>query len=194
MYSIDELIEIVGELPSIGPRSARKIVLKLIKEPEGLMSRLARALQLAAASVKKCEICGNIDSVSPCEICSSEKRDKKVICVVEGISDLWAIEKAKMFEGVYHVLWGNVANDPKSEDNMNIPALKKRIDEEDVSEIVLATCATLEGQTTGYFLADILRKENVKITRLAYGIPMGANLDYMDEGTLSFAFSQRNKF
>ncbi len=195
IQSIENLIKLISKLPGLGPRSARRIVLQLIKNPQNIMLPLSQALEEVANEIKKCTLCGNVDVVSPCSICCSEKRDKETICVVEDVTDLWAIERGNFYSGQYHVLGGTLsALDGRTPDKLNMESLKARVANGNISEVIIATGATLEGQTTGYYISDMIKPFNVKSSRLAHGIPVGGELDYMDEGTLTLAMKMRQDF
>lgn len=195
IQSVENLIKLISKLPGLGPRSARRIALELIKNPHNLMLPLATTLQEVAAEIKECETCGNIDVQSPCSICASDKRDVSTICVVEDVTDLWAMERGSFYSGVYHILGGTLsALDGRTPDKLNFEALKNRVANGNVSEVIIATGATLEGQTTGYYISDMIKPYNVKSSRLAHGIPVGGELDYMDEGTLTLAMKMRQEF
>lgn len=188
---IERLIQLLAKLPGLGPRSARRAVLELLKKREVLMEPLALALQDAAGAIKTCEICGNLDTSTPCSLCCDPRRDPKVICVVEDVADLWALERAGVFRGRYHVLGGALsALDGITPERLNVTALIARV-QQGVEEIILAMNATVEGQTTAHYLLDALSEHRVKVTRLAHGVPVGGELDYLDEGTLSAAFKAR---
>jgi recombination protein RecR len=188
---IERLIQLLAKLPGLGPRSARRAVLELLKKREVLMEPLALALQDAASAIKTCEICGNLDTSTPCSLCCDPRRDPKVICVVEDVADLWALERAGVFRGRYHVLGGALsALDGITPERLNVTSLIARV-KGGVEEIILAMNATVEGQTTAHYLLDALTEHQVKVTRLAHGVPVGGELDYLDEGTLSAAFKAR---
>ena len=192
---IDELIRIFSKLPGLGPRSARRVVLHLLRQKDKLMQPLAATLLQAIDSVKSCGVCGNLDSIAPCHICMDAKRDASVICVVEELADLWAIERCNLFRGHYHVLGGTLsAMDNRGPDQLNMASLITRAEADSVKEIILATNATLEGQTTAHYLTSKLEHCNVAISRLAQGIPMGGELDYLDDGTLGAALKARLPF
>lgn len=191
---IENLIKIIAKLPSLGTRSARRIVLQLIKKKETIMSPLMEAMQNVSDNIKTCEICGNFDTVSPCMICSSEKRENETICVVQDVADLWAMERAGFYRGKYHVLGGVLsALDGVAPEDLNIESLFGRLARENVSEIILALPATIDGQITSHYLISKLKDYNVKVSTLAKGIPMGAELDYMDEGTIQLALDSRKE-
>lgn len=192
--SLEELIKILSKLPGLGPRSAKRAALYFIKSPE-IMIGLSNTLKKVSDEIKTCDHCGNIDITSPCNICSDNTRDKNIICVVEHIGDLWAIEKGKVYKGLYHVLGGTLsALDNRSPKDLNISNLSNRIKNNNITEVIIATNATLEGETTGHYVAKLIEPLKTKITRLAHGIPVGAELDYVDEGTLSFALQLRQNF
>jgi len=186
---IERLIQLLAKLPGLGPRSARRAALVLLKKRDLLLEPLASAMQAAAAATRNCEICGNLDTTSPCAICRDPRRDPHVLCVVEDVADLWALERAGVFRGRYHVLGGALsALDGVTPERLNIAALLERV-QNGVDEVILAMNATVEGQTTAHYLMDHLT--GVKTTRLAHGVPVGGELDYLDEGTLSAAFKAR---
>lgn len=188
---IERLIQLLARLPGLGPRSARRAALVLLKKRDVLLMPLADALQAAAAAIRTCEICGNLDTVSPCAICTDSRRDPGLLCVVEDVADLWALERAGIFTGRYHVLGGALsALDGVTPEKLNLEGLPGRV-RQHVREVILAMNATVEGQTTAHYLMDLLENVDVKVTRLAHGVPVGGELDYLDEGTLSAAFKAR---
>jgi len=192
MSSIDALITTIAKLPGLGPRSAQRITLKLLREETKLLHPLIEALSAVKDDVTACEMCDNLDVTSPCTICASDKRDDATICIVEEVSDLWAIERGGMYKGRFHVLGGTLsAIDGRGPDALGIPKLLSRAGDERVTEVILATNNTLEGQTTAHYLAEALDACNVTLTRLAQGIPVGGELDYLDEGTLGAALMSR---
>ena len=192
MNHLDELIRLFARLPGLGPRSARRVVLQLIRHKDKQLLPLLQGLQQAVDTVKQCGHCGNLDSVDPCHICTDARRDASVICVVEDVADLWAIERCHLFRGRYHVLGGTLsAIDDHGPEQLNIEPLIRRAASDEVREIILATNATLEGQTTAHYLSRRLEACNVSISRLAQGIPMGGELDYLDDGTLGAALKAR---
>ena len=192
LSDVDRLIQLLARLPGLGPRSARRAVLHLLKRRETLLEPLAQAMAAAAASVRTCSVCGNIDATDPCAICRDPARDHAAICVVEGVGDLWALERAGGFRGRYHVLGGTLsALDGVGPEDLRIPALLARIDSGAVTEVVLATNATVDGQTTAHYIAERLADSGVAVTRLAHGVPVGGELDYLDDGTLTAAFKAR---
>ena len=187
---IERLIQLLAKLPGLGPRSARRATLELLKKREALLEPLSVALAEAAAAIKICEVCGNLDTQSPCSLCRDPRRDARLLCVVEEVADLWALERAGVFRGRYHVLGGALsALDGITPERLNVAALLARA--KDADEVILAVNATVEGQTTAHYLLDALAASGVKVTRLAHGVPVGGELDYLDEGTLSAAFKAR---
>lgn len=191
---IEKLIKLIAKLPSLGSRSARRIVLHLIKKKEASLLPLIEAMQNVAENIKTCEICGNFDTSSPCSVCSSEKREKNIICVVQDVADLWAMERTGFYHGQYHVLGGVLsALDGVAPEDLNIESLINKIMSGGVTELVLALPATIDGQITSHYLVNKLKSYDVKITSLAQGIPVGAELDYMDEGTIQLALNSRKE-
>lgn len=189
---IDHLIKLISRLPGLGPRSARRAVLDLLKNRESLMLPLSQALGKTAEIIEECALCHNLDTVSPCSICSNKQRDTSVLCVVEDISDLWAIEKSGSFKGYYHVLGGTLsALDGISPEDLAIPHLLERVRTQTVKEVIIALNATIDGQTTAHYLSDCLQPFGITITQLAHGVPIGGQIDYMDDGTLSTALKSR---
>ena len=195
LSEIEWLIQLLARLPGLGPRSARRAVLQMIKRPETLMLPLAAAMQTAAESIRSCATCGNLDTVDPCAICRDGRRDGALICVVEEVGDLWAIERSGAFKGFYHVLGGTLsALDGRGPEQLNIGTLLKRAGVDNggkVSEVILALGATVDGQTTAHYVAERLAGMDVAVTRLAHGVPVGGELDYLDDGTLSAALKAR---
>ncbi len=189
---IEHLIGLLAKLPGLGPRSARRAVLYLIKRRESLAQPLTRAMTDALANIKACSECGNLDTTDPCRLCTDPERDPELICVVEDVADLWALERAKVFKGRYHVLGGTLsALDGVGPDDLNIPGLIERAGNGGVKEVILATSATVDGQTTAHYLADLLAGTDVVVTELAHGVPVGGELDYLDAGTLGAAIKAR---
>ncbi len=192
---IDELIRLFSKLPGLGPRSARRVVLLLMRNREQVMKPLHHTLGKALESIKTCNICGNLDTHDPCVICNDVRRDDSVLCVVEDLADLWAIERCNLYRGKYHVLGGTLsALDDRGPAQLNIEPLIARAGAGQVKEIILATNATIEGQTTAHYITTRLSETNVSISRLAQGIPMGGELDYLDDGTLGAALRARLPF
>jgi recombination protein RecR len=192
---IDRLVQFFARLPGLGPRSARRVVLFLIKRRESLMLPLAQALESAAHAMRTCTTCGNVDVTDPCAVCVDPRRDPSLICVVEDVADMWALERAMVYSGRYHVLGGALsALDGKGPEDLLITGLVDRARADEVKEIILATSATVEGQTTAHYVAERLADANVKISGLAHGVPVGGELDYLDDGTLSAALKERRTF
>lgn len=192
---IERLIQLLSKLPGLGPRSARRAALHLVKKREELMQPLTSALGDALEKIVVCDTCGNIDTRNPCMVCADETRDHSLLVAVENVADLWALERAGAVNGRYHVLGGTLsALDGIGPDDLNIASLVSRAHEPEVKEVVLALSATVDGQTTAHYITDLLRDADVKITRLAHGVPVGGELDYLDEGTLSAAIRQRTLF
>ena len=189
---IERLINYLSKLPGLGPRSARRAALFLLKRREALLVPLLKALESAADSIKPCMRCGNLDSQDPCAICANPERDGSIICVVEEVADLWALERTLSFKGRYHILGGLLsALDGVGPEDLNIAAILARAEAPDVTEIILAMSATVDGQTTAHYVTDRLHGLGVRITRLAHGVPVGGELDYLDDGTLSAALKAR---
>jgi recombination protein RecR len=190
MSELDTLIQLLARLPGLGPRSARRAALYLIKRREQVMQPLAAALGAAAAAIRQCTTCGNLDTSDPCAICRDPERDPAAICVVEDLADLWALERTGAFHGHYHVLGGTLsALDGIGPDELNIARLIARLGPE--TELILALNATVEGQTTAHYIADRAAQSGARISRLAQGVPIGGELDYLDEGTLTAALKAR---
>ncbi len=192
---IERLIQLLARLPGLGPRSARRAALFLIKKREQIMSPLATALQAALEKIEVCRQCGSIDSQNPCTVCTDPRRDPSIIVVVADVADLWALERAHAVNARYHVLGGTLSPlDGIGPQELAIDALVSRAHDPAVKEVILALNATVDGQTTAHYITDLLQDADVKITRLAHGVPVGGELDYLDEGTLSAAIRQRTLF
>ena len=192
MSEIDRLIQYLAKLPGLGPRSARRAALHMLKRRETVLEPLAEAMAAAAESIRGCSVCGNLDTRDPCGICADSRRDPAVICVVEDVADLWALERTGSFRGRYHVLGGVLsALDGVGPDDLYIPALVARARGPEVAEVILATSVTVDGQTTAHYIVDRLAGSQVKISGIAHGVPMGGELDYLDDGTLSQALKAR---
>ena len=190
--AIDNLIKTLARLPSLGPRSARRIALHMIQNKEELMLPLANSLIYTADTIKTCTTCDNLDTISPCRICIDPKRDNKTLCIVSSVADIWAIERTGHYKGRYHVLGGELsAIDGITPDDLNLATLQDRIKNDKTTEVIIALSATVDGQTTVYYINDLLDNMNVKITGLARGIPTGGELDYLDDGTITTAFKSR---
>ena len=190
---IEQLIQLLAKLPGLGPRSARRAALYLIKRRQALLEPLARALANAAESVRACSVCANLDTADPCAICADARRDRAIICVVEDVADLWALERAAAYRGLYHVLGGTLsALDGVGPEDLRIDALVERAGAaEETREIILAMNATVDGQTTAHYITERLAGAEILITRLAHGVPVGGELDYLDDGTLMAALKAR---
>jgi recombination protein RecR len=189
---IDRLIQLLARLPGLGPRSARRAALQLMKRREALMLPLADSLRRAAEKLRDCSLCGNLDTSDPCALCADPARDGSLICVVEEIADLWAIERSGAFKGRYHVLGGTLsALDGRGPEELRIGALAARARAPEVREVILALSATVDGQTTAHYIAERLGDCEVAVSRLAHGVPVGGELDYLDDGTLSAALKAR---
>jgi recombination protein RecR len=192
---IERLVQILARLPGLGPRSARRAALTLLKKREALMRPLAVALDDAADKVRACTQCGNLDTQDPCVVCRDPNRDATIVCVVEDVADLWALERASIFKGRYHVLGGVLsALEGIGPEDLNVAPLVERARQGGVREIVLATSATVDGQTTAHYVMERLKDCAVAVTRLAHGVPVGGELDYLDEGTLAAALEARRPF
>src|ERR1700741_877636 len=192
---IERLIQLLARLPGLGPRSARRAALFLIKKREMLMTPLAAALQLALEKIEVCRICGNIDSQNPCTVCTDVKRDGGVIVVVADVADLWALEGAGAINARHHVLGGTLSPlDGVGPQDLTIDALVNRVHAERPRELILALNATVDGQTTAHYVTDLIQDTGIKVTRLAHGVPVGGELDYLDEGTLAAALRARTPF
>lgn len=192
---LQRLIDLLAKLPGLGPRSAKRAALYLLKKREPVMRPLAFALADAAEKVKSCSQCGNWDSIDPCAVCADRERDASVLCVVQDVGDLWALERASAHRGRYHVLGGLLSPlDGVGPDDINVGGLIARAQSDAVSEVVIALPATVDGQTTAHYLTEHLETANVAVTRLSQGVPVGGELDYLDEGTLAAAMRSRRAF
>lgn len=191
---IEALIDLMARLPGLGPRSARRAVLAMLKKRDALMAPLATALATVALSARDCATCGNIGTTDTCALCADPARATTEICVVEDVADLWAMERSRAFKGRYHILGGTLsALDGVGPDQLRIPQLLDRIAQENITEIILALNATVDGQTTAHYIADALAMADVKITSLAQGVPIGGELDYLDDGTIGAALRARRQ-
>ena len=192
---IERLIQLLARLPGLGPRSARRAALHLLKKRELLMAPLSAALQSALEKIEVCSVCGNIDTQNPCTLCTDPRRENSVIVVVADVADLWALERAQAINARYHVLGGTLSPlDGVGPQELAIDALIARARGEGVQEVILALNATVDGQTTAHYITDLLQDAHVKVTKLAHGVPVGGELDYLDEGTLAAAIRQRVAF
>lgn len=191
---IEKLIKTVAKLPALGTRSARRIVLQLLKKKNEQMLPLIEALQNVAQNIQTCKVCGNFDTGEICSICASSERDFKTVCVVQDVADLWAMERVGFYKGLYHILGGVLsAIDGVTPEDLNIDNLFARIDKNVFEEVILALPATVDGQITTHYLLNKLKDANIKVTTLAQGIPVGAELDYMDDGTIQMALTSRKE-
>lgn len=192
---IERLIQLLARLPGLGPRSARRAALQLIKKREQLLGPLADAMRVAHERVLVCSACGNIDTSDPCTLCGDMRRDESLLVVVEDVADLWALERAGVINARYHVLGGTLsALDGIGPSDLNLDRLVARVAEGRIREVILALNATVDGQTTSHYVTDLLAPHGVKVSRLAHGVPVGGELDYLDEGTLAAAIRQRTLF
>ena len=192
---IERLITLLGKLPGLGPRSGRRAALALMKKRDKLMRPLAEAMLAAADQVKDCSTCGNLDAQDPCHICASPARDRATICVVQDVSDLWAMERAGSYRGRYHVLGGTLsALEGVRPEDLNIAPLLRRVGGGEVTEVILAMNATVDGQTTAHYITDHIKRDGVSVSRLAHGVPVGGELDFLDDGTISQALKSRRPF
>ena len=191
---LEKLIKKVSKLPGLGPRSSRRVVLHLLKDKEKLLLPLIEDLNTVANNIRSCVECGNLDENEICHICKDSSRNQNLLCVVETVADLWALERSNVYNGKYHILGGVLsAIDGVNPEQLNIASLEKRLENESIKEIIIAISATLDGQTTAHYLAEILSKFNINITRLAHGLPVGGELDFLDDGTIAQALKARNK-
>jgi recombination protein RecR len=192
---IERLVQLLARLPGLGPRSARRAALHLIRKREALLAPLAEALRVAQERIVTCSTCGNVDTRDPCTICADQRRDATTLVVVESVGDLWALERASATRGRYHVLGGALSPlNGVGPADLNLAALLARVAKGEVGELILAVNATVEGQTTAHYIIDLLADHPVKVTRLAHGVPVGGELDYLDDGTLAAAIRQRTAF
>src|SRR6185437_10797513 len=192
LSDLDRLVQLLAKLPGLGPRSARRAALHLLKRRESLMEPLASALADAAQRIRACSNCGNLDTADPCAICRNPRRDAGLVCVVEDVADLWAIERSGAYGGRYHVLGGTLsALEGVGPEDLHIDGLVQRCSGGEVREVILAMNATVEGQTTAHYIVDRLAGSAAQVSRLAHGVPVGGELDYLDEGTLAAALNQR---
>lgn len=194
MTEIERLIRLLARMPGLGPRSARRATLHLIKKRETLLEPLARALTDAAQNIRTCRVCGNVDTNDPCGICTDPKRDSTLLCVVEDVADLWALNRADIYTGLFHVLGGTLsALDGIGPEDLNISQLIERAQADAVTEVILAMNMTVDGQTTAHYISERLASAGLRITQLAHGVPVGGELDYLDDGTLSAALRARHE-
>ncbi|MDC0864621.1 recombination mediator RecR [Rickettsiaceae bacterium] len=190
----DQLIYLFSKLPGLGQRSARRIVLHLLQDKDIRLKGLIEGLTSASDQIHKCLSCGNIDYSDMCNICRNEERSSNVIAIVDSVAELWAIERGDIFDGKYHVLDSISSANSINPEDLRLPGLAQRCKENNVEELIIATNSTLDGQTTAYFISEYFKGQNIKISRLASGVPIGGELDYLDEGTLSAALQSRREF
>ena len=189
---LQRMIDLLAKLPGLGPRSAKRAALHLLSKREGLMQPLAFAIAEAAEKVEACAVCGNLDSINPCAVCTDETRDTSVLCVVQDVGDLWAMERAGAHRGRYHVLGGLLSPlDGIGPDDLKVGSLVERAHSDDVREVILALAATVDGQTTSHYIAEQLDASGVDVTQLSQGVPVGGELDFLDEGTIAAAMRTR---
>ena len=195
MNELDRLIQLLSKLPGLGPRSARRAALHLIQKRTSLMAPLATSLDKVLETIQTCSICGNLDAQDPCGICRNESRDDSIICIVEQVSDLWALERTKVFNGRYHILGGVLSPlDGVGPEDLSLAKLMARLEKDPrITEVILATNLTLNGQITAHYISEMLENQGVTLSRLAHGVPAGGELDYLDDGTLRAALSARHK-
>lgn len=193
---LNDLIKTFSKLPSLGPRSARRIVLHLLNNKESIMAPLIAAMEEGYDNIKKCQICGNLTTEEICEICSDTTRNNDTICVVENIADLWAIEGTMIYKGQYHILGGSLsASEGRGPNDLNLESLINKLkNNSSIREVIIATNPTIEGQTTAFYIVDLLKGFDIKITKPAYGIPLGSEFNYLDESTLDIAFKNKKEF
>ena len=191
---IEALTQALARLPGLGPRSARRAVLHLLKKRDAALGPLREALTAVDERLQNCTVCGNVDTTNPCGICADPRRDQRALCVVEEVADLWALDRSRLFPGRFHVLGGRLsALEGIRPEDLSIDSLVRRIEAGGVDEVVLAMNATLEGQTTAHYIAERIERFPIRVTQLAHGLPVGGELDYLDEGTLSAAMRSRTK-
>ncbi|MCE2687500.1 MAG: recombination mediator RecR [Rickettsiales bacterium] len=193
---IDNLTQMLAKMPNMGPKMARRLVLHLAQNKESKLEPLIASLNIIKEDIHQCNLCGNIDQGYICKICNNQDRDNSVICIVEQVADLWAIERSKNYQGLYHILGGNLsAVSGKTFEDLNLVKLYHRIEyNKNLKEVIIATSATIDGQTTAYFIAENLKKFAITVTRLTHGIPIGSELDYLDDGTIAIALKTRSDF
>jgi recombination protein RecR len=195
LKDLEQLISIVAKLPSLGQKSAKKIALHLVENRTSVMSNLIDKMNSIYKNIKNCQTCGNLSLKDNCEICLDLGRNSGLLCIVENIADLWSIEKSGFYRGYYHILGGNLsAINNQGPEILNIESLHKRLEDGKVQEVIIATNPTMEGQTTAYYILDLLSKYKIKISKLANGMPIGGEIDYLDDSTLSVAFERRSEF
>ena len=191
LNEITELIKIISKLPGLGPKSARRIILKLISNRENILKPMIRALNETNINISRCEKCGSLKSINNCSNCNQQNKQIKKICIVENLADQWSIESSNIFDGYFHVLGGTISSSSNSKENLLINSLLQKVDKEKIEEVIIATSATVEGQTTAYYIKDSLKNFKVKVSKLGLGIPIGGEIENLDDGTLHSAFKNR---
>jgi recombination protein RecR len=193
---LNDLIKIFSKLPSLGPRSAKRIVLYILNNKENTMAPLIAIMEEGYHNIKKCSICGNLTTESVCEICSDTTRNSEILCIVESVADLWAIESTMIYKGQYHILGGSLsASEGRGPSDLTIESLIEKLkNNKNIKEVIIATNPTIEGQTTAFYIVDLLKNFDIKITKPAYGIPLGSEFNYLDESTLDIAFKNKKEF
>ncbi len=191
LNEINQLIKIISKLPGLGPKSAKRIILELILNRENILKPMVRALNEINSNVSRCKLCGSLKSIENCTNCDQKKKKVKKICVVENIADQWSIESSNIFDGHFHVLGGTISSSSITKENFLIDSLQKKIEKEKIEEVIIATSATVEGQTTAYYIKDKLKHLTIKISKLGQGLPVGGEIENLDDGTLYSAFKNR---
>ena len=191
LNEIDQLVKIISKLPGLGPKSAKRIILKLISNRDNILKPMIKALNDTDINISRCNKCGSLKSAKNCNNCNQSKKNIKKVCIVENIADQWSIESSNIFEGYFHVLGGTINSSSNSKESLLLNSLLEKIDQEKIEEVIIATSATVEGQTTAYYIRDSLKNSNVKISKLGQGIPIGGEIENLDDGTLHSAFKNR---
>ena len=191
LNEIDQLIKIISKLPGLGPKSAKRIILKLISNRDNILKPMIKALNDTDINISRCNKCGSLKSAKNCNNCYQSKKNIKKVCIVENIADQWSIESSNIFEGYFHVLGGTINSSLNSKESLLLNSLLKKIEQEKIEEVIIATSATVEGQTTAYYIRDSLKNSNVKISKLGQGLPIGGEIENLDDGTLHSAFKNR---
>ena len=191
LNEIDQLIKIISKLPGLGPKSAKRIILKLISNRDNILKPMIKALNDTDINISRCNTCGSLKSAKNCNNCNQSKKNIKKVCIVENIADQWSIESSNIFEGYFHVLGGTINSSSNSKESLLLNSLLEKIEQEKIEEVIIATSATVEGQTTAYYIRDSLKNSNVKISKLGQGLPIGGEIENLDDGTLHSAFKNR---
>ena len=191
LNEIDQLIKIISKLPGLGPKSAKRIILKLISNRDNILKPMIKALNDTDINISRCNKCGSLKSAKNCNNCYQSKKNIKKVCIVENIADQWSIESSNIFEGYFHVLGGTINSSLNSKESLLLNSLLEKIEQEKIEEVIIATSATVEGQTTAYYIRDSLKNSNVKISKLGQGLPIGGEIENLDDGTLHSAFKNR---